>query len=58
VKGKGANRDDVALEHLDDDNLVAVQLVNDTTNVCFESSFTPSEFVTINDPARFKATAQ
>lgn len=58
VKGKGVNLKDLALENLDDNNLVVVQLVNDSTTVCFESTFTPSDFVTVNDPARFKAKAQ
>jgi hypothetical protein len=40
VKGKGANLDDPALEHLDDSNLVVVQLVNERTSACFESTFT------------------
>ena len=55
VKGKGGNLDDVVLEDLDNNSLVIVQLVNDSTSVCFESTFTPADFITVNDPMQFKA---
>src|SRR5262249_33662723 len=58
VKGKGANLDDLALETLDDNGLVTVQLVNDSTSVCFESTFTAADFVTVDDPTQFKAKTQ
>ena len=58
VKGKGADLADVALESLDDDGLIVVQLVNDSTSVCFESTFEPPDFITVDDPAQFKAKAQ
>ena len=58
VKGKGADVDEVALETLDADGLVVVQLINDSTNACFESTFTAPDFITFDDPERFKATAQ
>src|SRR5262249_18379814 len=58
VKGKGANLDDLALETLDDNGLVTVQLVNDSTSVCFESTFTAADFITVDDPTQFKAKAQ
>lgn len=58
VKGKGAALDDVALDTLDDSGLLTVQLVNDSTSVCFESAFAAADFVTVDDPARFKAKAR
>lgn len=58
VKGKGANLDDVDLSALDDNGLVVVQLVNDSTNACFESTFTAADFLLFDDPERFKAKRQ
>jgi cysteine-rich repeat protein len=58
VKGKGTDLADPDLEALDDNNLVIVQLVNDSTSVCFESRFEQPDFITFNDPAQFKAKAQ
>jgi len=58
VKGKGADLDDLNLTGLDDNDLVTVQLVNNTTTVCFESTFDPPDFITFDDPAQFKAKAQ
>jgi hypothetical protein len=53
VKGKGDGLDDLDLTELVDP--VKVQLVNDTTSVCFESAFDQSDFIHFNDPAEFKA---
>jgi cysteine-rich repeat protein len=36
---------------------ITVQLVNDTTSACFESTFNQSDLVKFNDPVRFKAKA-
>jgi len=55
VKGAGADLKDPALEQLDDAGLVVVQLVNDQTSVCFESTFTAADFLVADDPAQFKA---
>lgn len=56
VKGQGVNLDDLALTTLVAP--VTVQLVNDSTTACFESTFDQTDFIKFNDPAQFKAKAQ
>ena len=56
VKGKGTGLDDFDLTTLVDP--VTVQLVNDSTPACFESTFTQADFIKSNDAAQFKAKAQ
>jgi cysteine-rich repeat protein len=56
VRGKGDNLDDLDLTDLVDP--VTVQLVNDSTSVCFESTFDQTDFITFNDPEQFKAKAR
>jgi cysteine-rich repeat protein len=58
AKGKGVNLADLDLAALNDNGIVVVQLVNDTNDICFESRFTASDFITFDDPTLFKAKAQ
>jgi cysteine-rich repeat protein len=56
VKGKGVGLDDFDLTTLVDP--VTVQLINDATSACFESTFDEADFITSDDPSEFKAKAR